>query len=366
MSQHSLAALVIICVVVLAGCGANTGSNSSTGTSEAKPETTVDVPEITTERKVTTAATASQSPSQTETDTETSTPTSTLTLTPTVTATSTPTATSTATSTITSTATPTAIRTTTVAPTPTQTATSTSSSAAPVPAAVSGGEAQQATVVRVIDGDTMEVEFTNGELDTIRLIGVDTPETTLSRTDPAEFEGIPESTAGKDHLYNWGQRAEQFANQELDGQQVRVVTDPEGDRRGSYGRLLAYIYVGGENFNQQLLGEGYARVYDSSFSLRGEFDSTETQAQQNNVGLWAFDGDTSTDTPTATPTDEPSNGGDGGGGAGDFPPPSGDASDPYDCSDFDSQEQAQRYFDSVEGDPSGLDGDGDGVVCESL
>jgi micrococcal nuclease len=215
-------------------------------------------------------------------------------------------------------------------------------------------------VTRVIDGDTVEVEFQNGETDTVRLIGVDTPETTLSRTDPAEFEGIPTTPAGKDHLYNWGQRASDFATDQLGGQQVRVVTDSEGDRRGSFGRLLAYIYVGGENFNRQLLEEGYARVYDSEFSLRSEFDSAESQAQSNNVGLWDFEAEP---TPTETPTDEPTESGEGG---SDLPPPSGGPSDPYDCSDFSSQEQAQQALESTSGDPSGLDGDGNGQACESL
>ena len=53
----------------------------------------------------------------------------------------------------------------------------------------------------------MEVELADGSTDTVRLIGVDTPETTLSRVDPPEYEGIPDTTAGRDWLYNWGQRA---------------------------------------------------------------------------------------------------------------------------------------------------------------
>jgi micrococcal nuclease len=219
-------------------------------------------------------------------------------------------------------------------------------------------------VTRVIDGDTVEVEFADGETDTVRLIGVDTPETSLGDVSPDEYEGIPETQAARDHLYNWGQRASEFATEQLDGQQVRVVTDGEGDRRGSFGRLLAYIYTNGENFNQRLLADGYARVYDSSFSLREEFDAAEEQARSNEVGLWEFEGDTST--PTPTPTEEPADDGGNGAGGSDLPPPSGGPDDPYDCSDFDSQEQAQRYFESVSGDPSGLDGDGNGQACESL
>ena len=219
-------------------------------------------------------------------------------------------------------------------------------------------------MTRVIDGDTVEVEFADSETDTVRLIGVDTPETSLGDVSPDEYEGIPETQAARDHLYNWGQQASEFATEQLDGQQVRVVTDGESDRRGSFGRLLAYIYVGDENFNQQLLADGYARVYDSSFSLRDEFDAAEEQARSNDVGLWEFEGDTST--PAPTPTEEPADDSDGGAGGSDLPPPSGGPDDPYDCSDFSSQEQAQQYFDSVSGDPSGLDSDDDGQACESL
>lgn len=237
--------------------------------------------------------------------------------------------------------------------------------AAAVPSGISGGDVRQATVTRVIDGDTVEVEFADGETDTIRLIGVDTPETTLSDVSPGEYEGIPDTQDARDHLFNWGGRASEFATSELNGQQVRVITDGEGDRRGSFGRLLAYIYVDGENFNRALLDEGYARVYDSEFSLREEFDSAESQARSDNVGLWDYQDDTSTDTPTETATPEPDsgddNGGNGGGGVVDGP------GDDLNCGDFDSQSEAQEVYDADPSDPNQLDGnDDDGEVCESL
>ena len=217
-------------------------------------------------------------------------------------------------------------------------------------------------MTRVVDGDTMEVKFPNGETDTLRLLGVDTSET-YGQNDPAEFEGIPENTAGRDHLANWGDRATAFATAELDGQQVRIETDPEADRRGSYGRLLVYLYYdGGTDFNRQLLDRGLARMYDSEFSKRSEYTNAEAQAQRGDVGLWDFDGSVATDTPTETESSDDSD----GSGSSDLPPPSGGSSDPYDCSDFDSQEQAQQVLEETPGDPSGLDSDGDGVACESL
>jgi micrococcal nuclease len=204
------------------------------------------------------------------------------------------------------------------------------------------------TVIRVIDGDTVEIRYQNGQTDTLRLLGVDTPETTLGRVSPDEFEGIPDTPAGRDHLYKWGQRATQFAEAELAGEEVRIVVDEAADRRGSYGRLLVYVYVDGENFNEQLLSDGYARLYDSPFSQREAFAATERDAQRNSVGLWEFDG-SDTDSSTESVDVPP-------------PPPDGD----YDCSDFDTQAAAQQVLDETAGDPHRLDGDGDGVACETL
>ncbi|ELY50493.1 thermonuclease family protein [Natronococcus jeotgali] len=224
-----------------------------------------------------------------------------------------------------------------------------------VPAEVAGGEARQATVTRVIDGDTMEVRFASGEEDTVRLIGVDTPETSLGDVAPGEYETIPDTPAARDHLYNWGQQASRYATDELEGREVRVVTDVEGDRRGSFGRLLAYVYVGDTNFNLDLLEGGYARVYDSSFSLRDEFDSAESEARSSDVGLWDFEAESSSSEADASDT---------GSDEIDVPPVPADGD--YNCGDFDTQEQAQYVLENADGDPHRLDADGDGIACETL
>lgn len=255
---------------------------------------------------------------------------------------------------LTSTTTPTS------SPTPTPTPTTTAESTIQSARGPDRGTEWTVTVTRVIDGDTMEVQFPNGEVDTIRLLGVDTPETTLSRVTPDEFEGIPETAAGRDHLFNWGERASAFASDELDGEAIRIATDPEADRRGSYGRLLVYIYLDGENFNERLLTDGYARLYDSSFSKRSTFEQAEARAQRNDIGLWDFDEPTPTTTTTPETTEAPSDGGE----RVDLPPPPSDGD--YDCSSFDTQEQAQAVLDNDPSDPHRLDGDDDGIACESL
>ncbi len=202
-------------------------------------------------------------------------------------------------------------------------------------------------VVRVVDGDTMDVEFPNGEVETVRLLGVDTPET-YGQNDPAEFEGIPDNTTGADWLANWGDRATAYATEELDGREVSIDVDPESDRRGYYGRLLVYVYTDdGSSFNRALIDEGLARLYDSQFTERSAFESAEADAQRADVGLWGYDG----------PTDEPPEG-DETNGDGD--------TDDYNCSDFDTQAEAQEVYEEDPSDPHGLDGDGNGVACESL
>jgi micrococcal nuclease len=214
------------------------------------------------------------------------------------------------------------------------------------------GESVTVTVTRVVDGDTMEIEYANGTEYTVRLLGVDTPETTLSRVSADEFAGIPDTTAGRDHLFNWGERATTFAENELEGTQVQMVFDPDSDRRGYFGRLLVYLYVDGENFNERLLAEGYARMYDSQFSLREEFAAVEQEAQASNVGLWESEG-SDTGSNTASDTEDV-----------EIPPLPQDGD--YNCGDFETQEQAQYILENESGDPHGLDRDGNEVACESL
>jgi micrococcal nuclease len=147
-------------------------------------------------------------------------------------------------------------------------------------------ETRTATVVDVVDGDTIDVRFDDGTTDRIRLLGVDTPEV-HTEIAPAEYEGIPDTEAGRSCLDTWGDRASEFATERLAGRTVTVVTDPVADRRGGYDRLLAYVEVDGESFNYALLEHGYARLYDTEFSERDRFAAAESQAQTKGTGLWS-------------------------------------------------------------------------------
>jgi micrococcal nuclease len=165
------------------------------------------------------------------------------------------------------------------------------------------GSAWTVTVVRVVDGDTIEVRFQDGHTEDVRLLGVDTPEVHVEN-DPTEFEGIPDNEEGRDWLRDWGHKASEFARAELSGETVRIETDDEAERRGSYGRLLVYLTHDGGEFNRQLLRQGYARMYDSMFSKRGAYADLEADARENGVGLWGFD-DPGSGSDEATPTRTP-------------------------------------------------------------
>jgi micrococcal nuclease len=144
-------------------------------------------------------------------------------------------------------------------------------------------------VVEVFDGDTMDVRYRNGTTDTVRLLGVDTPEAG-AEPQPSEYEEIPDTHEGREWLREWGHRASEFARAELAGEEVRIVVDARADVRGSYGRLLVYVHTDGELFNLALLQGGYARLYDSQFSRRANFSDAEARARSADRGLWGFGG----------------------------------------------------------------------------
>lgn len=165
-------------------------------------------------------------------------------------------------------------------------------------------EGVEVTVVDVVDGDTIDVAYANGTRDTVRLLGVDTPEV-YSENDPAEFPGIPDTEAGQRCLHRAGENASTYVADRLAGESVTLVFDPRSERRGYYGRLLAYVVVDGESFNYALVRTGRARVYDSAFTERERYERAAEAARADRRGLWScVDADgrlTSTDPVGDTP-----------------------------------------------------------------
>lgn len=153
------------------------------------------------------------------------------------------------------------------------------------PATAEITDSQQVTVTNVVDGDTLDVQYANGTTDTVRLLGVDTPETYGENT-PDEWEGVPNTQAGKDCLHSEGENAKAFMKNNLEGKQITLKFDSESDHRGYYGRLLAYVYYGGADYNYKLVQSGQARVYDSTFTKSDSYYSAEASAQDAEQNAW--------------------------------------------------------------------------------
>lgn len=142
-----------------------------------------------------------------------------------------------------------------------------------------------ATVVSVVDGDTIDVLIDGIEY-RVRYIGVDTPETVDPRR-PVEC---------------FGQEASEFNRQLVEGLTVGLEKDvSETDK---FGRLLRYVWVNrDEMVNAALVRGGYAHssAYPPDVRHQDLFDQLEVDARTNGKGLWGPIC-TTTDTPAATGT----------------------------------------------------------------
>ena len=121
-----------------------------------------------------------------------------------------------------------------------------------------------ALVIRVIDGDTIEVRIGHGR-HSVRLLGVDAPETNHP-TRSAEWGG---------------RRATRFVKQRLQGRTIYLERDPLASDRDRYNRLLRYVHLDGGKFNAEIIREGFARAYRGfRYTLKGHFVRLETAAKR--------------------------------------------------------------------------------------
>jgi micrococcal nuclease len=124
-------------------------------------------------------------------------------------------------------------------------------------------------VTRVVDGDTIEVDY-QGEEEDVRYIGVDTPESVKPDT-PVQCYALA---------------ASHFNERLVEGEEVRLTFDAE--RRDVYGRLLAYVHLNKTFVNAELVRRGYARTLTIPPNDRfaGLFDHLEQAAADAGRGLW--------------------------------------------------------------------------------
>jgi micrococcal nuclease len=241
------------------------------------------------------------------------------------------------------------------------------------PESAFSAELQRDSVTRVVDGDTVVLN----SLGKARLIGVNTPET----VSPAQRKGAPPECYGPE-------ASAKLKAMLPPGTAVDFETDVEPTDR--FGRSLIYLYLEDGTFvNADLVKNGFAvaKAYKPNVAYRSTFESLQGKAKAEGIGLW-----TACAPESKKGSDERGSSGSGFGPEARVvtrPSPvvvktraqreaaSKAASsmaltnpgDVKNCADFASYGEAKawydRYFDAF-GDVAKLDGDGDGIPCESL
>jgi micrococcal nuclease len=128
-----------------------------------------------------------------------------------------------------------------------------------------------ATVINVVDGDTVIARLASGRVEKVRLLGVDTPEV----VDPRK------------PVQCFGPVASAFTKSQLTGRRVSLELDAE--QRDKYGRLLAYVILDGHRYNDELLERGYARflVIPPNGAHARAMLREELAARAARRGLWS-------------------------------------------------------------------------------
>ncbi|KXK25991.1 MAG: Thermonuclease precursor [candidate division WS6 bacterium OLB20] len=196
-------------------------------------------------------------------------------------------------------------------------------------------------VLEVIDGDTVRIEYEDKPV-TVRLIGIDTPETKHPQKGVECF----------------GPQAAAFLTTLLSDQNVTIELDESQGIYDRYSRLLAYLWLGDTMINELMVSEGYAfeYTYNLPYRYQGRFMDAQRSAREQKRGLWGAACVTRIPSATAVPSC------------------AYDCNGPdLDCGDFGGQKDAQEFFNccgfSAANDPMRLDnakGTGNGLACESL
>jgi endonuclease YncB( thermonuclease family) len=145
-----------------------------------------------------------------------------------------------------------------------------------------GADQVYGRVTKVTDGDTISVEV-YGQVQPVRLIGVDTPETVA----PGQPVGC------------YGKKASAYTKRELTDRLIRLEIPRIGDSEDAYGRTLAYVYLDADkdgsyehSFNEDLIILGLARTTTFSHTYRRHFERLREEAEERGMGLWSACPDT--------------------------------------------------------------------------
>jgi endonuclease YncB( thermonuclease family) len=134
---------------------------------------------------------------------------------------------------------------------------------------------QTATIVKVVDGDTVNVRLRSGGETPVRLIGIDTPEVY-----PVVDCGGPQASQSLKRLLPVGTV-------------VRLISDPTQARVDRYGRLLRYVIKAsdGRDMNRVQIRRGWATIYvynHNPFKRVADYRLAQSDAGARARGIWGI------------------------------------------------------------------------------
>ena len=130
-----------------------------------------------------------------------------------------------------------------------------------------------AQVVRIVDGDTIQVIDSNGIKFKIRLLGIDTPEL----------------------KQRFGYESSLSLKKIIDGKSVIIISKPEKNKPytlGRYKRIIGKIILNGKDINLEMVQKGMAWHYkkyikSQNVEDRQSYNNAEQDARLNKIGLWS-------------------------------------------------------------------------------
>tara|TARA_B110000196_G_scaffold117401_1_gene101990 strand:- start:112 stop:687 length:576 start_codon:yes stop_codon:yes gene_type:complete len=130
-----------------------------------------------------------------------------------------------------------------------------------------------AQVVRIVDGDTIQVIDSNGIKFKIRLLGIDTPEL----------------------KQRFGYESSLSLKKIIDGKSVIIISKPENNKPytlGRYKRIIGKIILNGKDINLEMVQKGMAWHYkkyikSQNVEDRQSYNNAEQDARLNKIGLWS-------------------------------------------------------------------------------
>ena len=127
-------------------------------------------------------------------------------------------------------------------------------------------------VLKVVDGDTIKIKY-NNKIERLRFIGIDTPES----VSPDKSKNCEE-----------GKIASNFTKNYLEGKVIQIELDVQ--QRDKYGRLLAYVYINNQMYNEILLEQGYAKIatFPPNVKYVNDFTELQKEARNNKKGFWSY------------------------------------------------------------------------------